>query len=75
MYASSLDTRLCGCRTHGGPEARQVALESYRQTFIRRTLNPDDALRHRVLVFDALSAAILAEREQLRDDRAGGAGQ
>lgn len=73
MNASSLDTRLCGCRTHGGSEARQVALESHRQTFIRRTLNPDDALRRRVVVSDALSAAILADREQLRVDHADGA--
>lgn len=73
MNASSLDTRLCGCRTHGGSEARQVALESHRQTFVRRTLNPDDALRRRVVVSDALSAAILADREQLRVDHADGA--
>ena len=74
MNASSLDSRLCGCRTHGGSEARQVAIESHRQTFIRRTLNPDDSLRHRFVASDALSTAILAGRERLRVDRAGGAG-
>ena len=74
MNASSFDTRLCGCRAHGGSEARQVALEFRRQAFIRRTLNPDDALRRRVVAFDALSAALLAERDQLGLDNARGVG-
>ncbi len=74
MNANSLDTRLCGCSAHGGSEARQVALEFHRQAFIRRTLNPDDALRRRVVAFDALSAALLAERDQLGVDHASGEG-
>ncbi len=72
--SSTLDTRLCGCKTHGGSEARQIALEARRQAFVRRTFNPDDALRGRVVPRDALSAALLAERDQLGVDYAGGAG-
>ncbi len=71
---SSIDTRLCGCKTHGGSEARQVALEARRQTFIRRTLNPHDALRKRVVPRDLLSAALLADRDLPGVDYAGGAG-
>jgi hypothetical protein len=74
MNASSLDTRLCGCSAHGGTEARQVALEFHRQAFIRRTLNPDDALRRRLVALDAVSAALLAERDQVGVDYAGGEG-
>ncbi len=72
--SSSLDTRLCGCKVHGGAEVRQIALEFRRQAFIRRTLNPDDTLRRRVVAFDALTAALLAERDQVEVDYAGGAG-
>ncbi len=71
---SSLDTRLCGCKVHGGSEARQIALEFRRQAFIRRTLNPNDALRGRFVPTDAMSSALLAERDQLGVDYAGGAG-
>jgi hypothetical protein len=74
MNARSLDPRLCGCSAHGGSEARQVALEFHRQAFIRRTLNPDDALRRRVLAFDAVSAAILADCDAPGVDYAAGAG-
>ncbi len=74
MNASSLDTRLCGCKTHGGAEARQIALELRRQSFIRRTLNPTDTLRRRVVPIDAMSAALLADRDQLGVDYAAGDG-
>ena len=68
------DSRLCGCKAHGGPEARSAALEARRQAGIRRMLNPEDALRHRVVALDALSAAILADRDLPDVDYAGGGG-
>ncbi len=72
--SSALDPRLCGCKAHGGSDARQVALEFHRQALIRRTLNPDDALRRRVVASDALTAAILADRDAPGVDYAAGAG-
>ncbi len=75
MNASgSLDARLCGCKAHGGSEARQIALEYHRQAFIRRTLNSNDALRRRVVPFDELSAVLLADRDDPGVDYAAGAG-
>ena len=71
---SRFDTRLCGCRTHGGVEARQLALEVRRQAFVRRTLNPNDTLRSRVVPPDPLSAALLADRDVAGVDYASGAG-
>jgi hypothetical protein len=72
--SSSFDTRLCGCKAHGGSEARQIALEFRRQAFFRRTLNPNDALRHRVVLSDELSAVLLADRDDSGVDYAAGAG-
>ncbi len=68
------DSRLCGCKAHGGPNARLIALEVRRQTAVRRRLNPDDALRDRVVARDPGSAALLAERDLSSVDYAGGAG-
>ncbi len=72
--SSAIDSRLCGCKTHGGSEGRQLALEARRQAFVRRTLNPDDGLRSRFVPADALSLALLVERDQLGVDYAAGAG-
>ncbi len=66
--SSSADTRLCGCKAHGGSEARQIAIEFRRQAFIRRMLNPEDALRHRVIAFDSPSAALLGKRDRRGSD-------
>ncbi len=75
MDASSwFDSRLCGCKSHGGPEARSVALDARRQAAIRHMLNPDDLLRTRVVERDALSGALLAERDLGGVDYAGGGG-
>lgn len=68
------DSRLCGCKAHGGPEARLIALEARRQTAVRQMRNPDDALRHRVVALDALSAVLLADRDLPGVDYAGGGG-
>ncbi len=68
------DSRLCGCKAHGGPEARHIALEARRQANIRQMLNPGDALRHRFVASDALSAAILADRDLPDVDYAAGGG-
>ncbi len=72
--SSWFDSRLCGCKAHGGADARLTALEARRQAGVRRMLNPDDALRSRVLPPDALSSALLAERDGAGVDYAGGAG-
>jgi hypothetical protein len=74
MNGSWHDTRLCGCKAHGGSEARQIALEARRQAFIRWALNPKDALRGRVVALDAMSATLLAQRDQVGVDYADGAG-
>lgn len=75
MNASSwCDTRLCGCKAHGGPEARSIALEAHRQAAIRHILNPGDLLRRRIEERDAMSAALLAERDLPGVDYAGGGG-
>ena len=63
-----------GCKAHGGPEARETALEARHQTAVRRMLNADDGLRSRVVARDALSVAILAERDLAAVDCAGGEG-
>jgi hypothetical protein len=68
------DSRLCGCKAHGGPEARRIALEARRQAGVRQMLNPQDALRLRVVAQDALSAALLADRDLPDVDYAAGAG-
>ncbi len=72
--SKTLDSRLCGCKTHGGSEAREIALEFRRQAFIRQTLNPDDALRHRVVALDDVFTALLADRDEPGVDYAGGTG-
>ncbi len=75
MDASSwFDSRLCGCKAHGGAEARSVALDVRRQVAIRHIFNPDDLLRTRVVERDALSTALLAERDLADVDYAGGRG-
>ncbi len=68
------DSRLCGCKAHGGAEARSVALDVRRQAAIRHILNANDLLRARVVEPDALSVALLAERDLAEVDYAGGLG-
>ncbi len=72
--SSWFDTRLCGCKAHGGPEAWGIALEARRQAAIRHLLNPDDLLRTRVVERDRLSAALFADRDLGAVDDAAGAG-
>ena len=69
-----LDSRLCGCKAHGGPEARRIALDARRQASIRLMLNPKDDLRLRFVAHDALSAALLADRDLPDVDYAAGGG-
>src|SRR5512146_2763044 len=69
-----LDTWLCGCKAHGGPEARRIALEARRQAASRRMLDPTDDLPHRVIGLDAYSIDTLAERDLPNIDYASGAG-
>jgi hypothetical protein len=73
-HTAWLDSRLCGCQAHGGPEARRIALEARRQAALRRMLNPTDDHRQRVIELDAFSAAVLADRDLPDLDYAGGAG-
>jgi hypothetical protein len=75
MNAGSwFDTRLSGCNAHGGSRARSDGLDAHRQAAIRHILNPADLLRTRSVEPDALSAALLAERDLNGVDYAGGGG-
>jgi hypothetical protein len=75
MDASSwLESRSCGSRTHAGVGGGGIALDVRRQAAIRRILDRDGLRRTRELERDALSAAVLTERDLADVDYAGGSG-